>query len=151
VAQTVPLPYCGPFVVVRRPDRFFVVASIGRIWSIDIAEDEPFADWPNKKGGGITQDKPAAKPATPRLLEPESETTDPIRLVLAGTDPDDPGYAFTDRRWHEVKEPLEYHEFELDTPNPDDPLPVLLQAAREVRRGHTDMPASAKAKGVDQR
>jgi hypothetical protein len=57
-------------------------------------------------------------------------------LVQAVVQDDDRGraFAFTTKYWFEVKEPLEYHEFELDPPKPDDPLPTLVRAAREVRR-----------------
>jgi hypothetical protein len=66
-----------------------------------------------------------------------------VQLIVYDLDRADTAYAFTTKNWFEVKEPIEYHEFELDPPKPEDPLPALVRAAGEVRRLYPALPAKA--------
>jgi hypothetical protein len=66
-----------------------------------------------------------------------------VQLLIVDADRRDAAFAFTSKYWFEVKEPLEYHEFELDPPKPDDPLPTLVRAAREVREVYPAQPKSS--------
>jgi len=126
LAQTVPMPFCGPFVAVRRTDRLYIVPSQGRVRSIEIVDDEA------RKPPVAAREVPSAESLDP--VKKEAVPADPVKLVLIGNDPDAPVYAFTERQWYEVKDPIEYRPFDLGDVDESDPLPALVRAVREVRK-----------------
>jgi len=66
-----------------------------------------------------------------------------VQAIIYDADRNDAAFAFTSKYWFEVKEPIEYREFELDPPKAEDPLPTLVRAAREVRKFYPALPKKA--------
>jgi len=130
LVQTVPMSFCGPFVAVRRPDRLYIVPSQGRVRSIEVADDQ--AEKPPVLPRDVTGQDSVDPMEDPAKADPAK--AEPVKLVLIGNDPADPVYAFTERRWFEVKDPIEYRPFDLGDVDESDPLPALVRAVREVRQ-----------------
>jgi hypothetical protein len=114
IERSIELDVLEPFEVVRGDDRdYLFFAHSGLV----------VVDWKAE--------------ATRRVPLPGGEL---VQAILHDTDRGNTGFAFTENRWFEVKEPLEYHEFQLASPKPDDPLPTLVRAAREVRKIYPAFP-----------
>jgi hypothetical protein len=118
--RSIELEVLEPFEVVRGDDRDYLFFAHSGLFVVDGKAD-------------------TARP----LRLPEGEL---VQAIVHDTDRGDTGFAFTQNRWFEVKLPLEYHEFELEPPKPDDPLPTLLRAAREVRKLYPAVPKADKSR-----
>jgi hypothetical protein len=57
-----------------------------------------------------------------------------VQALIRDSDNENRTFAFTDRYWFEVREPIEYHDFDLGTLESNDPMPTLVRCAREIRR-----------------
>lgn len=69
-----------------------------------------------------------------------------VQALIYDHDRGNTAFAFTSKYWFEVKEPIEYREFELGPLKADDPLPTLVRAAREVRKFYPALPKAEPPK-----
>lgn len=109
-SASVDTPFVEPFLVAPGHVGDYLITATSGLWHLDWKAPNSEMRFIPLRGGELVQ------------------------AVLYDVDRDNQAFAFTSSYWFEVKEPIEYHDFEFGSLKKEDLMPTLVRCAREARK-----------------